>query len=202
MKIMYIAAKKTAQSQPKADTQIELLVEKAICGDADALSNLCEKIEKNILSQVAITLGCSLEDAEDFSQNVLICVCRHIHRLQSPKAFKTWLARVMINKKNDYLREKMRRGTLLNIDNYSESVPEKNPRYLPQGYDQVDELRSALKGMIFQLPTRQRQATTLYYYHDMRVTDIARVLGVRTQSVSKHLALVRYKLKHKLHDLM
>ena len=200
---MYSTAKKTVQLQraTKTSIQIEMLVEKAICGDMDALNELCEKIMRSILFQVMLILNCSLEDAEDVSQRVLVCVWRNIHRLSSPKAFKRWLTQIIINKKNDYLSEKMRRGIPHNINDYVEKMVDENPNYIPHEYNESNESRSAVMRAISQLPVRQRQTIVLHYFYDMRVTEIAKVMGVRTQSVSKHLAIAREKLKCRLQEL-
>ena len=189
-----------AQSRHKANTQIELLVEKAIRGDAGALSELCEIMAESILLQVAFILS-DFAEAEDVAQNVLVCVCRNIHRLKSPKAFKVWLSRIIINKKNDYLREKKKRDTLINTDDFFENIPDDNPSFFPQECVEAGELRSALTETIFQLPTRQCKSTILHYYCDMSVTEIAQVMGVTSQSISKHLAIARGKLKCKLQGL-
>ena len=197
---MYGVAKKAVQLQCKANTEFELLVEKAMRGDTDALGELCEKIAKSVLFQVVVLLG-DFTDAEDVSQNVFVCVCKNIRSLKSSKAFKVWLTRIIINEKNNYVREKMRRGTLLNIDDYLESIAEENSSVLPQGYTEDDELCSRVTEAISGLPLRQRESTILYYYYGMSVTEIARGRGITTQSISKHLALAHSKLKYSLRGM-
>ena len=198
---MYSAATKVVQPQcDEAGTQqFELLVERATRGDADALSELCEKIAKSILFQVTFMLG-DFTDAEDVSQNILVCVCKNIGDLRSPKAFKVWLTRIIINEKNRYLRDKMRHRTLLNIDDYL-GLAEENPGFLPQERVESEELRSAVREAVSRLPMRQCESTILHYYHGMRVTKIAQARGVTKPSITKHLVLARSKLKCNLQGM-
>jgi len=189
--------RKLEGQQTSAQLELEALVEKASKGDRDALCELCEKIAKSILFQVTYILG-NPAGVEDVSQEVLIRVCENIHNLRSPKAFKSWLSRIIINEKNRYLAKNMRQGDVLNIDDYLEKANEESEDFIPQEYVENRELREKVREIIMELPMRQREAVILHYYDGLSVTEIAKVLEVATQSVSKNLAIARGKLKKEL----
>ena len=183
----------------EVDLLFEQTVERAIQGDGDALCYLCEKISKSVIFQVTHILG-GQANAEDVSQEVLIRVCENIAKLRSPKAFKVWLSRIIINEKNRYLAKSMRRVEVLHIEDYMESVAEDNDNFLPQQSAENTEMRGAVMGIIQSLPKRQREAIVLYYYEGLSVGDIADTLEITSQSVSKHLALAREKLRQGLRE--
>ena len=80
---------------------LELLVIKAKQGDKLAMEQLCVHICKSVLNRVIYAMGNSLE-AEYVTQEVLVCVCRNIKNLREPKAFSSWLQKIIINKINNY----------------------------------------------------------------------------------------------------
>ena len=186
-------------NKKEVDLAFEQLVEKATQGDADALCRLCEKISKGVIFQVTHILG-GQANAEDVSQEVLIRVCENIEKLRSPKAFKVWLSRIIINEKNRYLAKNMKRAEVLNIEDYIESAVEDNENFLPQQCVENTEMRGAVMAIIEGLPKRQKEAVILHYYEGLSVGDIAETLEIKSQSVSKHLALAREKLRQELSE--
>ena len=184
-------------SRKLEELMLEALVTKSSKGDKDALCKLCEKIAKGILFQVTYILG-KPEGVEDVSQEVLIRICENIHGLRNPKAFKSWLSRIIINEKNRYLEKNIKQGDVLNIDDYLEKEVEESGEFIPQEYVESKELRERVRQVIMELPMRQRETIIMHYYDGLSVTEIAKVLDVATQSVSKNLAIARGKLKKEL----
>jgi len=189
--------KRLDEQHSGAQTQFEALVEKASKGDKDALCELCENVAKSILFQVTYILG-RPDGVEDVSQEVLVRLCENIHTLRSPKAFRTWLSRIIINEKNRYLAKNIKQGEVFNIDDYLEEMSEESDDFIPQDYVESKELRQSVMQTIMALPMRQRETIIMHYYDGLSVTEIARTLETTTQSVSKNLAVARGKLKDKL----
>ena len=197
---MFNRIRKAKQQQPEnTRADFEQLVQRAIDGDSKALSQLCEEIAKGVLFQMTHILG-NQANVEDVSQEVLIRVCENIRNLRSPKAFKVWLGRIIINEKNRYLAKNSRRGIVLNIDDYLENIVEEKTSFLPQEYAECDELRATVMEVISRLPMRQREAVMLHYYDGMSVTEVAEAMDITTQSVSKNLSLAREKLRRELQE--
>jgi len=177
--------------------EFEKLVERATRGDKKALCDLCEEIAKGVLFKMTCILG-NQANVEDVSQEVLIRVCESIRNLRSPKAFRMWLSRIIVNEKNRYLAKTARRGVALNIDDYLENILEDNDVFLPQECVENEELRKTVMDIVAGLPMRQREAVMLHYYDGLSVTEVAEVMDITTQSVSKNLALAREKLRREL----
>jgi RNA polymerase sigma-70 factor, ECF subfamily len=82
---------------------------------------------------------------------------------------------------------------------------ERDRRYLPRlvdpaaGEDREDHFaNSALRALVGELPARQRAPVVLYYYADLTVKDIARVLGQAEGSIKRALFDARRALRRAL----
>ncbi|MCL2566022.1 MAG: RNA polymerase sigma factor [Defluviitaleaceae bacterium] len=182
------------------ESTLEGLIAKAVRGDRRALSELCEEIARSVLLQMTYILGDKAE-AEDVSQEVLIRVCENIRSLRNPKAFKGWLSRIMINEKNRYLAKHLKLGAMSNIDDYLdyfEGVTEDQSEFIPHKYVENEEMGRIVMNILSDLPMRQKEAIVLHYYNDLSTTEVAEVMKVTTQSVSKTLKIAREKLKNEL----
>jgi len=195
--------KKQNNNENSAQPELEALVVKAVCGDRSALSELCEKIARSVLLQMTYILGNKTE-AEDVSQEVLIRVCENIRALRNPKAFKGWLSRIMVNEKNRYLAKHMKLGAMSNIDDhldYLESTAEDNIEFIPHRFVENEEMSRIMMDILSDLPMRQKEAIILHYYNDLSITEVAEVMKVTTQSVSKTIKIAREKLRSELEGL-
>ena len=176
------------------------IVEGAIKGDRDALYQLCETIAKDVLFRATYILG-NRTDAEDVSQEALIRVCSNIRDLRDPKAFKPWLGRIITNEARQHIRKNLKHESVVHIDDYLETIIEDKGEALPHEYVENEENRRAVMEIIGGLPIRQREAVLFHYYDGLKVTEVAKVMGVSKANVSQSLALAREKLRHELEKI-
>ena len=180
--------------------EIEWLAEKAIRGDKEALSKLCQKIAAEVLFKVSKIMGPG-EGAEDIAQEVLIRVCKSIKTLRDAKSFNGWLSKIIVNEKNRYLAEKTKNVETQELDEYVENlIAEERDSFLPGSYLENEELSRTISAFVDELPMRQREAVMLHYYDSLSVTETAEAMGVKVACVSVHLALAHEKLKNKLKE--
>ena len=191
---------KDSPANTEAEDRFEYLVKKSTEGDRESLSVLCSEIARGVLFQMTYILG-DRTNAEDVAQEVLIRVCENIRGLRNPKAFKGWLARIMVNEKNRYLAKHLKHGTMMNIDDYQESISDEHDGQAQHILAvENEEVSKVIMNVISDLPMRQREAVMLYYYSGLSVTEVAAAMKTTTQSVSKNLKIAREKLKIKLKD--
>jgi len=178
------------------------LVGRAIEGDKDALEELCDSISKGVFYRVRYGLD-NPEDAEDISQEVLLCVCRKIRTLRAPEAFRTWLGKIILNETSNFRRKRSNRENILNIEDYSEILKDEREELVPSDYIENEETRKAIIQAISKLPARQRHSVLFYYYDGMSIKEIADSMGLAYTSVSTHLirarAAIGAELKKKPH---
>lgn len=172
----------------------EATVSRAVKGDEEALSELCDNISRQVFLLAVYLLGES-EGAEDIAQESLIDVCKGIHTLQEPKAFKNWLYTIVSGKKNKYLSERVKHGVLVDINEWLEELVEERDGFIPGADLESAELRGVVKRIILGLPVRQREAIILRYYNDLKQKEIASVMGVSFPCVCQYIALAKKKIK-------
>ena len=181
----------------KENKILEEIVINAVKGDPEALHDLCEKITKSVLFRTKYILNNPM-DAEDVSQNVLIRVCENIHTLRQPKAFRGWLGRIVTNEVRTHMSRSKSEHTAENIDDYAESLADESEEQLPQYNVEVKEFRQDVMDVLSNLPTRQREAMILYYYDQLSVVEIAKIMEIPHQSVSRYLTIARVECGKKL----
>jgi RNA polymerase sigma factor (sigma-70 family) len=193
--------KKSSSTAPhkvkNSNERIEHLVTLASQGDTKALAQLLEIISGRVHYKVSILLS-GKDGAEDVSQEVLLRVCKGIGSLQTPKAFMSWLNRIVINEKNRYLESHYKRGILLDVDDCMEDLIESNDEKLPSESLHNDEMRNAIKEIIEQLPARQKEAVLLHYFDDLSTKETAHAMDVTLSCVSQYISLACEKMKIEL----
>ena len=128
--------------------------------------------------------------AEDAVQETFIKAYDHIDELLSGKieSTKAWLIRIAVNTCKDTLRSSWMR----HIDNRQEIEA------LPLSIASRAEERLALTQAIMALAPKHREIVLLYYYQDMKLTEIAQVLEVAPSTVKRRLDSAHKALQRKL----
>ena len=179
------------------DAMIESLVEQAMIGDSEALHSLCETLGDSVIFRVKYILGSKMNkmDAEDVSQEVFIRMCRNIRDLKNPKAFAGWLSSIIANEASRYAKNVSENGVLYSLDEHLEEVSENKIDFIPDEYVENNEFRKKLMDIILNLPTPQRRAIIFYYYAELTLSEIATIMNITHQGVSRNLARARENIK-------
>ena len=194
---MAVVDKVKQQERIEENKKLEVLVSKAIKGDSEALHRLCESIAQSVLFRTKHTLNNPM-DAEDVSQNVLIRVCENIHTLRQPKAFRVWLSRIVTNEARTHMAKSISESSMVNIDDYVASLADESEERFPHNCVEVKEFRRDVMEVLSDLPTRQREAMMLYYYDQLSVGEISKIMDIPHQSVSRYLSIARIECGKKL----
>src|SRR5690625_790926 len=139
------------------------------------------KFYKTDLYRVALSYLRNQEDALEAIQAVTYRAYKNIHKVRQKKYLKTWIIRIMINYCNDQLKRK-KRFILDNDYIQSRGVIESH-------------LLMEMNDAILQLDERSREIVTLMYFHDLKIKEIAKMMG-RSEGTVKtwlHRALTRLR---------
>lgn len=134
------------------------------------------------------------ENAEDITQDAFIKAFQSIDQLQDQAKFGAWLTVIASNLARNYLK---REKKIILTD----ELPETST-----GSFSYDTEEAALRGLeidrvrkaIRTLPPEQYQVVVLQYYHDLKVEEIASMLGIRAGTVKSRLFRAREKLAGEL----
>ncbi|NJN65614.1 MAG: sigma-70 family RNA polymerase sigma factor [Chloroflexaceae bacterium] len=169
------------------------LIRLAQQGHPDALSQLIYSQQHYVYS-IAMSVLKHPEDAADLTQEAFLRLFRTLPQYQGESRFTTWLYRLVINLGRDELRRRGRQVPVL-VPNTSEegeqdplstvADPDRwnNPEVVLETHEAGWRVRQALS----QLEEHYRLVLTLYYFEDMKYTDIAEILGVPLNTVKSHI---------------
>lgn len=119
-------------------------------------------------------------DAEDATSEAILKAYDNLSKLRSFASFKPWVLKIVSNEA--YLLAKRRKKVI-----YIEDIEISEE----QTAHQTGELWSVVNT----LSEEFRAITVLYYYEDLSVRNIAKVLNLPTGTVKSRLARARHKLK-------
>lgn len=162
---------------------MEQLVRKAIKGDGEAFATLIENNMQSLYKIAWIYLKNDADVADAVQDTILACF-EKIHTLQNPKYFKTWMIRILINKSTDIVRKKVNVADAENIlESYS---------FEPQ-YEHCE-----WKLLMNALEEKYSAVLNLYYYDELSVKEISKLLGVKQNTVLTRLRRGRRLLREEL----
>lgn len=161
-------------------------VSKAKRGDKEAFLALIDENRLN-LYRVARGILKDKEDIEDALQNTIINSFEKLGSLKKDEYFRTWIIKILINECNKILRKNKKITTLVeNLDTeiYSDS------------YENLDLTRA-----INDLSEELRITTVLFYFEDMSLKDIAKVLKIPEGTVRSRLTRARSKIREVMSEV-
>jgi RNA polymerase sigma-70 factor, ECF subfamily len=85
-----------------------VLISSALSGDEEALNDLFSRYYRFLHFLACRVLG-GREDAQDVVQNCLLRAVRNLQQFNNDGAFRSWLARILVNEAIDLLRKRRRR---------------------------------------------------------------------------------------------
>ena len=138
----------------------------------------------NMVFHLALSKTKNLQTAEDVVQETFLRLIKANPTFESEEHIKAWLIRVTINCCNKVWNSAwFRRTTSLKEDISSQR--------------EFGE-RSEVYYAVLELPEKYRILVYLYYYEDMSISQIARTLHMKENTVTTRIHRARIKLKEKL----
>ncbi len=161
---------------------IDFRLKRAIKGDINAYQEIIEEIKVYMYS-IAISFFKDDNDASDAIGNTIIIAYEHLNELRKPEFFKTWLTRILIN---ECKKIALKKDKVVSIEEYVDMIEE----------DEEDkEQKLDLKNYIDKLPNNQKSMVLLYYYEEMSIEEISKLLNVAEGTIKSRLFVARKNLK-------
>lgn len=112
------------------------------------------------------------EDAEDAVSEAIYKAFRGMGSLRNISSFKAWIYRITLNEAYVILRK---RKSTVDIDAYEE-IPAPDEAEEQGLIEYVNRLKEELRAPVY-----------LFYYEDMRISDIAKILDIPVNTVKSRL---------------
>lgn len=150
----------------------------------EKLYQMIDQYEKDLIRVCCAYLR-DLSMAEDAVQETFLKAYKALDSFKGNSSEKTWLIRIAINVCNDMRRSSWFRFIDQRIDVERLQIPK---------WEQND-VSISLMMEIMRLPRKYMEAIVLYYYEDLKLAQIADMLGVSPTVVSRRLIKARELLK-------
>ena len=155
------------------------LVKRAQRGDADAFAELIQSQMQNMYKTARAMLRDDEDAADAISDTILVC-WEKLKQLKKEEFFKTWMTRILINKCNDYLRQRKKVYPVEEV----EATP-----VSPEAYENIEWME-----MINCLDEKYRLIMVLYYVNGFNPTEISAILHMPDSTVRTRLARGRGRM--------
>ena len=129
--------------------------------------------------------------AEDAVQETFVKAYRALPGFRGECSMKTWLMRIAINTCRD-----LQRGSWLKHISRTVSLDQ-----LAEPSESFSEEALAVNIEIARLPVKLRETVLLYYYQNMKIEEIADILGIAVSSASERLKRAKEKLRYALKEV-
>jgi len=163
-------------------------------GEREAFGRLVRRFQRRLFG-LALMMVRDPTVAEEVAQDAFVRAYTHLDSYDERRPFYPWLATIAVRLAQNRLRRHARsvRGE------GGESVGDlESGAASPFDRYATDERARELWRLVRALPSGQRTAVMLFYRDDMRVDDVARVLGVTSGTVKTLLFRARRRLREAL----
>ena len=157
----------------------------------EPVEKLIEQYQKHVFA-AAFSVCQNIADADDVVQDTFLKYHCSQKEFSSQEHIKAWLLRVAINKAKDHLRSFWKKNTV-SIEELAMASPDNEALTIEQKDDGKKILENVMK-----LPTKYRIVIHLFYYDDLSVAEIAKVLGISESNVKTRLSRARNMLKKEI----
>jgi len=145
------------------------------CGDREAFDALLEmhrgEIRRFILKRVPKDL------ADDLLQDIWLAAWVSIGEFDSRSRFRTWLFGIAINKCKTHYRSQQRKLAHVPIDDWVKA------RHAAPSQPRASDLEDQLPSVLEKLSENHRQLLDLYYYGELTLPEISRLLDRNLNTV-------------------
>jgi RNA polymerase sigma-70 factor, ECF subfamily len=157
--------------------------------DHAAFALLVERWREKI-RQLCIRMTGNVPLGEDLAQDVFARVFEKRREFRGASKFSTWLWRIAVNRCLDEMRRPANRASTESLDDENATVvldivmEAHTPREHLAAQEEADLVRRAL----MRLPENYRAVLVLRHYENLKLREIAEVLGVPEGTVSSRMA--------------
>jgi RNA polymerase sigma-70 factor (ECF subfamily) len=175
----------------------EIIVERALTGDADAFGELVRRWERRIFALTYGMLGRE-EDARDATQETFLAAFRNLRGFRGEAKVSSWLHRIAVNQCiTRQRRSKVRSESALDdeTDGSSFATPlSHSPAHVVEGRQETAAVRRAINS----LPIELRQVVVMKEFEELTFREIADALDLPLSTVKSRLYTALKQLQMRL----
>ncbi len=178
-----------------ADAEKELAA-RAMAGDQEAFSTLCER-SRNRLWRIVSSVAPG-PDREDLTQEAIVRAWCAVRTYRAEASFEAWLCRIALNTAHDYQKSAWKRR----IRFWQTDTPPDTTA--SESLERLAERRAAqrrVRQAVAALPTPQRVPIWLHFFEEFSLAEVARLECTAESTVRSRVQAGMRRLAHELKDL-
>lgn len=152
--------------------------------------NFVQAVSRNSqrLFLIALSFTKSTYDAEDILQNVFVKLLKHSKSFSDNEHLDKWLTTVCVNESKNYIKLPFRyHKNIEDCDFVSVAC-----------FDSITHMD--LYNAVIELSRKEHTVIHLFYYENLSIKEIAKVLKIKESAVKTRLSRARTHLKERLGD--
>jgi RNA polymerase sigma factor (sigma-70 family) len=168
-------------------------------GNVNSYAMLVTKYQAMIFTLASRMVG-NREDAEEVAQDTFIKAYKALASFKGTSKFSTWLYRIVYNTSLDYIKKNKRIIYSEHIDEIHEADIGTMQDAL--SYIEAKEKKQTIEKALLQLPEDERILLTLFYFEDLSLKEISKIVKISYDNVKIKLHRSRKKLYHILKNVV
>ena len=169
----------------------EYYIQQTLKGNVNAYAFLVEKY-KHMVYTLTIRIVKNREEAEEVAQDVFVKAYKNLNKFKGDSKFSTWIYKIAYYASLDALKLNKRQIRSGNIDNFKEQnigITDDSLKFL---HDK--ERKQIINDAIFKLSEDERVIITLYYFEELPIKEISKVVDLSEDNIKIKLFRSRKKL--------
>jgi RNA polymerase sigma factor (sigma-70 family) len=180
-------------------TDIEL-IRLVLAGDQAAYADLVKRHQRFIFT-LALRFTKNREDAEEIAQDCFVKAYRSLNSFQQTSKFSTWMYTIVYTTAMTFLRKKRLDTQSIDSDDSHMQLENHVSSFNADLVEQKSKI-AYLNMAINQLLPDDAAIITLFYKGEQSLEEIAKALGMESNTVKVKLHRARHRLKEKLEGLL
>ena len=180
-------------------TTDEIIVERALTGDAEAFGEIVRRWERRIFALAYGMLGRE-EDARDATQETFLAAFRNLRGFRGEAKVSSWLHRIAVNQCiTRQRRAKVRSESALEEEQEKNSSSFSMPLdFSPSRLTEGAQVTQAVRNAVNSLPLELRQVVVMKEFEELTFREISEALELPLSTVKSRLYTALRQLQMKL----
>ena len=172
-------------------TNDQVYIEAILKGDTNAFTVLVDRY-KDLVYTLSLRMMKHTEEAEEAAQDTFIKAYKSLNKFKGDSKFSTWIYRVAYNTCLDRLKKNKRQQYTVEINEYTEH----QVKTLDNALDQIEakEKEQTIQDCLALLPSEDSFLLTLYYFEELSLEEIGKIVSLKPNNVKVKLFRSRKKL--------
>jgi RNA polymerase sigma-70 factor, ECF subfamily len=174
------------------ETSDEEAIGRVLDGDTEAFAVLVSRHRARVI-RLGLSFFRDEEEAADFAQDVFIKAYTALAAFKGRSLFSTWLLRIAYN---TAINSKKRRRDQVALDPDTEIA---GGRGAEEEHLREETARTVREAMA-QLPPSQALCIELYFYYDLKYSEISEITGFPVNTIKSHVFRAKRILRERLEE--